>query len=308
MIFDWIDNNWRQRGEKIVFPAGYELGNPNVRLSGDGNVVTFDKYYDTSNARAFVYAWDGTAEQWVQRGGDLYGTGTRWLQLNSISYDGMRITLEEFQSNGGDGLIQVLQWSGTNWEALGDAIVGCDRCRISKASLSGDGSHLIVGMQRLDTLAGYARVYQLTNNQWSPIGGKLEVPNVATSNLLTNIDHDGDRVVVATPSFSSDPGDVGWVVVFDWDGANWRQFGNALAGYDTKIAGLTYGGNTKNPILSGDGKTLIWGQERTDVDGTDTGIVTVYQEVDSDWQRVEGLSLNWGRKQPSRHYFDVSEW
>ena len=88
MIFDWIDNNWRQRGEKIVFPAGYELGDPNVRLSGDGNVVTFDKYYDTSNARAFVYAWDGTAEQWVQRGGDLYGTGTRWLQLNSISYDG----------------------------------------------------------------------------------------------------------------------------------------------------------------------------------------------------------------------------
>ena len=122
---------------------------------------------------------------------------------------GMRITLEEFQSNGGDGLIQVLQWSGTNWEALGDAIVGCDRCRISKASLSGDGSHLIVGMQRLDTLAGYARVYQLTNNQWSPIGGKLEVPNVATSNLLTNIDHDGDRVVVATPSFSSDPGERG---------------------------------------------------------------------------------------------------
>ena len=88
MIFDWIDNNWRQRGEKIVFPSGYEFGDPNVRLSGDGNVVTFDKYYDTSNARAFVYAWDETVEQWVQRGEDLYGTGTRWLQLNSISYDG----------------------------------------------------------------------------------------------------------------------------------------------------------------------------------------------------------------------------
>ena len=80
-------------------------------------------------------------------------------------------------------------------------------------------------------------------------------------------------------------------MAFDWDGATWSQVGIALPGYDTKTAGLSYGGQTKNPILSGDGKTLIWGQERTDVDGTDTGIVSVYQEVDSNWQLVEGLPL-----------------
>ena len=152
-----------QLGKDINGEAAYDESGWSVSMSSTGNRLAIGAQsndgngFDSGHVR--VYQWSGTA--WEQLGDDIDGEASYndsgWSVSMSANGDRLAIGAPDNDGSGfSSGHVRVYQWSGTDWEQLGDDIDGesaYDYCGVS-VSMSSDGNRLAIGGNGNDVIHG----------------------------------------------------------------------------------------------------------------------------------------------------------
>ena len=272
----WNGTSWDPVGGDIQGTAAYDSVGFSLAMNDDASVlVVGSSHADGNVGKVSVFHLEGG--NWVQRGADFTGTADdayfgRDVAINdagdriAISSDG--VTSFIFQA----GRVRVLEWNGSTWSQLGDALTG-DSYEALGASLafSDDGSTLAVGAPRNGTAgleAGRLRVYRWTSGSWvlrgTPIDGAAASDHRGD---VVSLNADGTTLVVGGVNGLSSRGNV---TVYHFDGSGWSQLGSELTGD-------TVGNQDGSAVaMSDDGLTVAVGSQFDDSGATDAGAVRVY--------------------------------
>ncbi len=160
-------------------------------------------------------------------------------------------------------------------------------------ALSGDGTIAAVGTPFDDTVAtdgGVVRVFYQHAGGWSQLGDSIPgsmAKDIAGASVA--LSDDGLVLAVGAPGSSFDMGEAGpkgWVQVYEWNGASWRQRGRTLFGVnDHDRFGFSVS-------LSDDGSVLAVGSPRRDVSGSNAGRTTIYTWSSSTWSWSQATTID----------------
>lgn len=211
-VFQLVGGQWVPMGQNIdcdeVDSDSYSGGS--IAMSADGGrLVIGGRLGSFYMGYAKVYDYNVSTSQW-QLNGSMNGLNyyDRFGGDVDISEDGTRIVVGAPTSSGQEsdvhsaGEFQVFDYDGSNWNRLGQKIIGeveMDRLGESVA-ISGDGTHLVVSSPQNDengTNAGKVQVYkysqenQLWLNQGSHIFGINEGERFGEGSSAVAMDRSG---------------------------------------------------------------------------------------------------------------------
>jgi hypothetical protein len=230
-----------QLGNNILSEGMGDYCGSAVALSEDGNrlLVGARRNSGVSNGAGHVrvFEWNGTT--WSQVGDDIDGLSEEnnagWS--GDISADGTRIAVGEpyyFDSDGQIyvGQVRIFDWSGTEWQQLGEAIIGKASSDNSgqAVSLSADGTRVAIGAPGNNGFTGQIRIYEWNGMAWAQLGQDIDGEASPESFGRTiALSGDGQRVIAGAPMHEVSPGTAaGYAKVFEWDGTNWVPLGSTI--------------------------------------------------------------------------------
>ena len=311
-------------GKEGGFQFGYSTA-----LSSDGKVLAVGSRYADDNGprsgevRVFVLS---PKNKWEQLGNTIKGRNEadQFGFSVALSSDGLTMAASEpgFDGEAGDrsGNVRIFRYDsdepkeyGTNgsWAKTGD-LSGEDSTALFgvSISLSGDGSRLAVGApyhdsDELDEMgeplrkAGRVRVFEYTNEEWSPLGQPIGGKSPSSWwGWSVDLSADGDFFAAGAIRHVSG----GYVQVYKLgndDGTGdkvWRQLGSDLYSKDVLSDGNE--GRLDDKFghavsLSGNADRIIVGCPNSDLNGrTNAGMAVVYQrtttsgEQDTVWAAI----------------------
>ncbi|WP_413677158.1 Ig-like domain-containing protein [Prochlorococcus marinus] len=300
-IYQYSSGSWSQLGEDINGEAAGDLSGMSVSLSADGSVVAIGSYgndengEDSGHTRIYQYS-SGT---WSQLGADIDGKAAREAAGVSISLssDGTVVAIgtegQILNENGQrSGLTRIYQYSSGSWSQLGADIVGEPKwgyAGLQVVSLSSDGTIVAIGAYRSDgngENSGRARIYQYSSGSWSQLGADI-VGDAAEDNLGIAVSLSADGSVVAigarsNGSYSSADGS-GHVRIYQNINNTWTKIGDDI---DGEAAWDKSGGSVGSISLSADGSVVAIGANGNDGNGTSSGHVRIYQNVNNTWTKI----------------------
>ena len=283
-VYQWSGSDWLQLGDDIDGESAYDYFGVSVSMSPDGNRVAAGGIGNDSNGfdagQVRVFRWSGS--NWVQLGNEINGEAAYDESGSSVSIssDGNRLAIGG-PGNDGNGInsghVRVFEWSGDDWQQLGDDIDGeayGDEFGRS-VSLASDGSRLAVGgpfnINNSRINAGHVRVFQWSGSAWQQLGddidGKAAYDESGGSVSLAS---DGERLVIGATENDDNGLNSGHARIYQWSGTSWNQIGSDINGE----AHQDSSGNSVS--LSAYGNRLAVGARWNDGNGIDSGHVRVY--------------------------------
>ena len=261
----------------VVKLRGYKRGNNTVGI------------YKHSNG--IIKGLKGLVEEFEQLGVNIEsGINTttegsdvafNWGTVLSYNTNGTRVAIvTQYGWTTEPGTVKVYDWNGSAWVQAGSNIVGENDEDYfgASASLSGDGTRLIVGANANDgngSSSGHARVYEWNNSDWVQKGSDIDGEAAGdNSGISVSISSDGSRVAIGATGNDGGGTNVGHVRVFDWNGSAWTQVGSDIDGTGTND---TLGWSLS---LSGDGSRLAVSESSVG------GSVKVYEYSSSSWSQL----------------------
>jgi len=227
-----------------------------------------------------------------QIGNDIYGEAaydsSGWSV--ALSNNGNILAIGAPYNNGNgtsSGQVRVFQNTNNNWVQIGNDIDGesaNDRSGLSVA-LSGNGNILAIGAPYNDTNGvdyGHVRVFQNINNNWAQIGNDID-GEVAGDwiGFSVALSDNGNILAIGAPYNDNGNGvNSGQTRVFQNINNNWVQIGNNINGE----TGYDYSGRSIS--LSNDGNILAIGAYMNDENGTESGHVRIYQNINNNWLQI----------------------
>ena len=201
----------------------------------------------------------------------------------SLSSDGLKVAIGASgnDANGNSaGNVRVFEWDGTEWTQVGEAINGEEAHDNSGrgVSLSPDGLRVAIGAHLNDvggtiTEAGHVRVFEWDGTEWAQLGEDIDGKGAYDwTGLGESISIIGNRVAVGA---AGNGNHVGYVRVFEWNGAEWLQVGEDI---DGEAAGEDSG---RSVSLSNDGNRMAIGAP-----GFQAGHVRVYEWNGTEWAKM----------------------
>ena len=226
----------------------------------------------------------------VQIGNDLDGENPGDLSGHSvaISANGNIVAIGAIENNDGgsrSGHVRVYENLDGTWTQIGEDIAGetvDDRSGWSLA-LSADGSIVAIGSDLNNSWRGQVEVYENIGGTWTQIGEDIEGENFqdisATSISLSD---DGSIIAIGAPRSDGIANNSGHVRVFENLGGSWIQIGQDIDGEQEQ-------GRLGNSVaLNGEGNIVAIGASQNDENGTNTGEVKVYENIDGTWTQLGG--------------------
>jgi len=101
---------------------------------------------------------------------------------------------------------------------------------------------------------------------------------------VTAISDDGSRLIVGAFHNDGNGRDAGHARVFEWNGNDWIQMGSDIDGGADRFDNGDFLGYAVD--ISGDGSTIAVGSPRSDVTGSNAGLVRVLKWQDNSWVQV----------------------
>lgn len=150
-------------------------------------------------------------------------------------------------------------------------------------SLSGDGSILAVGAPYNNGNgqdSGHVRVFENINGDWTQIGADIDGAAAGDIGYITSLSNDGNILAISSVRNSGNGTWSGHVRVFENVNSNWAQIGADIEG---DAAQDQFGGGLD---ISGNGQILAIGAENNDANGTDSGHVRVFENINSNWIQI----------------------
>jgi len=197
---------------------------------------------------------------WNQIGNSLIGeySGDRSGESVAISANGNVIAVGAQMNDGtgaNSGHVRVYEWNGVTWLQRGNDIDGEYTGDLFGFSidLSSDGNRIVIsgpfnrGSSLYGEVVGHVRVYQWNGTQWLQMANDNDgvMDDDGISGVYVSISGDGGVIAVGVPSYQTN--DRGHVRIYQWNGTNWLQMGNEIAGNSLDMIGtsvsLSYNGN-----------------------------------------------------------------
>ena len=226
----------------------------------------------------------------VQIGDDIDGENPGDLSGHSvaISANGNIVAIGAIENNDGgsrSGHVRVYENVDGTWTQIGEDIAGeavDDRSGWSLA-LSADGGIVAIGSDLNNSWRGQVEVYENIGGTWTQIGEDIEGENFqdisATSISLSD---DGSIIAIGAPRSDGIANNSGHVRVFENLGGSWIQIGQDIDGEQEQ-------GRLGNSVaLNGEGNIVAIGASQNDENGTNTGEVKVYENIDGTWTQLGG--------------------
>ena len=250
LVYDAAMGEWVQRGSALQGEEEGDEAGAAVALSADGSIIAIGapRYRprgDGESGQLRMFAWDGTASDWIQIGGAVGEEFDEMAESLAISADGSRVIVgAPFNEGGGDvsGAIRVFQRNGTGrygLAQLGSDVRGERRDVFGRSvAMNWDGSIIAVGAPMYDTgRRGEVRTLQWNadRSSWEQIGQVLE-GDVGSTSFGFSVALSADGTVLAANSQSiqshesDDSGFRGYTKVFHFnpDISEWVQIGETL--------------------------------------------------------------------------------
>ena len=226
----------------------------------------------------------------VQIGDDIDGENPGDLSGHSvaISANGNIVAIGAIENNDGgsrSGHVRVYENVDGTWTQIGEDIAGeavDDRSGWSLA-LSADGGIVAIGSDLNNSWRGQVEVYENIGGTWTQIGEDIEGENFqdisATSISLSN---DGSIIAIGAPRSDGTANNSGHVRVFENSGGSWIQIGQDIDGVQEQ-------GRLGNSVaLNGEGNIVAIGASQNDENGTNTGEVKVYENINGTCTQLGG--------------------
>ena len=214
--------------------------------------------------------------------------------ITDLNSDGSRMIAGAVQWGGtSDGYARVFEFDGTDWVQMGTDLLpenAGDELGWNVA-MNGIGDIVAVYASRNDgngTDAGSARVYQFVGNDWVQMGDDIDGAAAGDGDGWGDIDLSSDGTILAMGGPYNDGGaaDAGHVRVFEFDGTDWIQQGNAIEG---EAAGARAGFRVS---LNNAGSRVTLGSQYIDTaNGFQTGKCSIYEFDGTNWVQL-GQDIN----------------
>ena len=230
----------------------------------------------------------------VQIGNDIdgnalcYGGGTV-----ALSQDGSVLATGFSKPQVGDqpkGAVRVYRKLLNTWVQIGNDIDGyasADNFGYS-LDISDDGSIVAIGAYGAGNQAGLVQIFQNINDDWVLMGLSIGGETVAGySGIAISLSSNGSIVAISAPANAGTNGEglLGCVRVYQFTSGEWYKIGSNIYG---EAAGDYSGASIS---LSSDGSKVAIGAPFNDGNGTDSGHVRVYQNVNGNWVQ-QGNDIN----------------
>ena len=283
-----------QLGKDIDGEAANDESGWSVSMSSTGNRLAIGAQsndgngFDSGHVR--VYQWSGTA--WQQLGDDIDGEAiyddSGWSV--SMSANGERLAIGARDNDGSgfsSGHVRVYQWSGTDWDQLGNDIDGesaYDYFGVS-VSMSSDGNRLAIGGNGNDGNgfdSGHVRVFQWSGSSWDQLGDEINGEAAYDeSGWSVSMSSDGNHLAIGARGNDGNGLDSGHVRVFEWSGAAWVQLGDDING---EAFGDDFGWSVS--LAPDGGRLAVGGPFNINNSGINAGHVRVFQWSGSAWLQL----------------------
>ncbi len=207
----------------------------------------------------------------------------------SLSADGSVVAIGATQNdgNGSDsGHVRIYKNVNDNWTQVGSDIDGEaaeDSSGIS-VSLSQDGTIVAIGATGNDgngMRSGHVRIYKNVNDNWTKIGndidGEAEFDHFGTSVSLSS---DGSVVAIGASGNDGNGTDSGHVRIYKNVNNSWLQIGEDIDGEHNGD------GSGESVSLSADGSIVAIGAQLNSDNGTVSGHVRIYKNVNDNWTKI----------------------
>ncbi len=309
-MYQNTDGTWTQIGQDIDGEAADNYSGWSVSLSADGNIVAIGAPLNSGNVNGagHVRVYKNNAGTWTQIGSDIDGNATSdsfgWSV--SLSSDGSIVAIGAYRNDGnGDsaGHVRVFQNNTGTWTQIGSDIEGEaaeDESGYS-ISLSSDGLVVAIGAPNNDGNGntGHTRVYQNNAGTWTQIGLDIdgETENDYSGSAVS-LNSDGSIVAIGSRINDGNGTSSGHVRVFKNTSGTWTQVGSDIDGE----AAFDYFGSAVS--LSSNGLMIAIGAVFNDGNGSNSGHVRIYENIDGTWTQV-GSDIN-GEAVSDQFGFSVS--
>ena len=255
--------------------------------------------------------------QWNQVGQTL--TGTRLLFGNSVSIsgDGLRIATIDAANN---GYVNVYEFQGTSWQALGSPIGPLSLGFNSPVDLDYDGDRLVVsGVGIQGNYGSCFLTYSFNGTDWEQLGNTNicgDLVNLILENYTgdAKISDDGNRIMVAAADVGNlDIWEPGFLEVYELINDEWTLMGDPfIIGYNP------HGDRGVNMAMNADGSKIAIGDPNSPTIYSSSmppiayefGSAVVYEWQGNTWvsmsTNLNDSSANFGRNYGSAVSFNAS--
>jgi hypothetical protein len=287
-IYQNINDNWVQLGNDINGAAAGDEFGYSVDLSSDGNIVAIG----AQNAE-YISIYENISGIWTQIGSTIEGEGD-WFRFSlSLSDDGNTLAIGAPYSSRDindrrSGLTRIYENISGTWTQIGSGIYGEERGDKSgtSVSLSANGRIVAIGAPYnrsgvRGTRLGHVRVFINIENVWYLLGHN----NAELGDFLfgshVSLSADGHTVAIGAPETDTDNYRSGLVRVYKYTtGLVWNRVGLGINGEGKR----DYSGESLS--LSSDGNTLVIGVPRNDGNGSNSGHVRVFENINETWTQI----------------------
>lgn len=297
-IYQNINGTWTQIGNDIDGEASGDESGTSVSLSSNGSVVAIGAYLNDGNGNLWghVRIYENNNGAWVQVGNDIDGetSGDRSGFSVSLSADGNTVAISA-RFNGGNGVnsghVRVYQNLSGVWTQIGSDIDGEAVNDYSgySLSLSENGNTLAVGTPTNDgngSDSGHVRVYQNISGAWIQVGNDLD--GEASGDWFgssVSLSADGNILAIGAIRNDGNGSNSGHVRIYRNVSGSWVQIGSDIDG-EASNDWLGF-----SVSLSDNGNILAIGAPFNADNGSNSGHVLIYQNVNDVWVKI-GSNIN----------------
>jgi hypothetical protein len=288
-----ILGTWTQVGSDIDGEAAGDESGRSVSLSSDGSTMAIGAYSNDGNGSdaGHVRIYKNTNGTWTQVGADIDGeaAGDYSGYSVSLSSDGSTVAIGALYNDGNGsnaGHVRIYNYVNGSWTQVGADIDGeaaNDGSGVS-VSLSNDGSTVAIGAEGNDgngSNAGHVRIYKNISGTWTQVGSDIDGEAAGDySGRSISLSSDGSTVAIGAYYNDGNGADAGHVRIYKNISGTWTQVG---ADIDGEAADDRSG---ESVSLSSDGNTVAIGAWNNDGNGSGSGHVRVYNNVNGTWTQV----------------------
>ncbi|WP_396602572.1 T9SS type A sorting domain-containing protein [Algibacter sp. R77976] len=228
----------------------------------------------------------------VQIGQDIDGeltiAGDNSGRSISFSADGSLVAIGAANNDGNgsnSGHVRIFKNINNSWVQVGNDINGEARGdNLRKVSLSSDGSVVAVGASSNNgngSNSGHVRIYKNINDSWVQVGSDIDGEAAGdASGVSLSLSSNGNIVAIGAYFNDGNGSNSGHVRIYKNINDSWVQVGSDI---DGEAADDLFGYSIS---LSVDGSVVAIGAPSNDGNGSNSGHVRIYKDINDSWFQV----------------------